>query len=356
MDWSHIVMPIAGVPIFWPGLIILGLGVGMIGGFFGMGGGWMVTPGLNILGFPMAFAIGTDITQMAGPSLISTLRHSKFGNVDYRLGAIMVGGTVTGFECGAQLIMWLERIGKVDLYVRSGYLVLLTLIAWLVFADLAKKRRKEREAIASGRPVDALATGIEWHKTLHKIKIPPVIYFKKAGIRCSAWLPISVSFLTGLLAGVLGIGGGLIRMPALIYLVGCPTHVAVGTDLFEVAISGLYGAGSYSYKGRTELLAAVIMLLGAAVGAQIGAVATKYVKGYGIRLFFGIAVVGCALSIILKLIGAAYPSINPVLNTIATILILGLVGGLSSYILYRFITGVREELAMKKRMAAHAGV
>jgi uncharacterized membrane protein YfcA len=351
MDWTHIVMPISGIPIFWPGLVILGLGVGIIGGFFGMGGGWMVTPGLNILGFPMAFAIGTDIAQMAGPSLISTLRHSKFGNVDYKLGAIMVAGTVGGFECGAQVIMWLERIGKVDVYVRSGYLVLLSLIAWLVFADLAKKRKKERAALASGRTIDALSTGIEWHKTLHKIKLPPVIHFQRAGIRCSAWLPISVSFLTGLLAGMLGIGGGLIRMPALIYLVGCPTHVAVGTDLFEVAISGLYGAASYSYKGRTELLAAVIMLVGASVGAQIGSVATKYVKGYGIRLFFGIAVIGCAISIVLKLIAAAYPAAATLLNSAATVLILGLVGALSLYIFLRFLRGVREELAEKKHMA-----
>jgi uncharacterized protein len=354
MDWLYIVMPIAGVPIFWPGLVILGLGVGMIGGFFGMGGGWMVTPGLNILGFPMAFAIGTDIAQMAGPSLISTLRHAKFGNVDYRLGMIMVGGTVGGFECGAQLIMWLERLGKVDVYVRSGYLVLLTLIAWLIFTDLAKKKRKEREALASGKSLDALATGIEWHKTLHKIRIPPVVHFKKAGIRCSAWLPILVSFVTGLLAGLLGIGGGLIRMPALIYLVGCPTHVAVGTDLFEVAISGLYGAGSYSYKGRTELVAAVIMLMGAAIGAQIGSIATKYVKGYGIRLFFGLAVVGCGVSIILKLAAAALPSARVALNNVATVLILGLVGALALYIFLKFLTGVREEIAQKKQLARTA--
>jgi uncharacterized membrane protein YfcA len=349
MDWLLVTMPIAGVQIFWPGLVILGLGVGMIGGFFGMGGGWMVTPGLNILGFPMAFAIGTDIAQMAGPSLISTLRHSKFGNVDYRLGTIMVAGTVAGFESGARLVMWLERIGKVDAYVRSGYLVLLTLIAWLVFADVAKKRKKDQEALASGRTADALSTGIEWHKTLHKIKIPPVMYFPKAGIRCSVWLPIMVSFMTGLLAGVLGIGGGLIRMPALIYLVGCPTHVAVGTDLFEVAISGLYGAASYSYKGRTELLAAVIMLLGAAIGAQIGSVATKYVKGYGIRIFFGIAVVGCGVSIVLKLLAGAFPVIRSFCNNAAAVLILGLVGALSLYIFLKFVRGVTEELAAKKR-------
>lgn len=356
MDWLYATMPIAGVQIFWPGLIILGLGVGIIGGFFGMGGGWMVTPGLNILGFPMAFAIGTDIAQMAGPSLISTLRHSRFGNVDYRLGLIMVVGTVGGFESGAQVVMWLERLGKVEFYVRCGYLVLLTLIAWIVFTDVFKKMRKDREARATGRAVDALSTGIEWHKTFHKIKIPPVVHFKTARIRCSIWLPIAVSFMTGLMAGVLGIGGGLIRMPALIYLVGCPTHVAVGTDLFEVAISGLYGAGSYSFKGRTELMAAVIMLIGAAIGAQIGSVATKYVRGYGIRLFFGFAVVGCALSIICKLIGAAYPSTGPVFNTIATVLILGLVAVLSLYIFSKFVKGVREELAAKRQERQQVGV
>ncbi len=351
MDWLHALMPISGVEIFWPGLVILGFGVGMIGGFFGMGGGWMVTPGLNILGFPMAFAIGTDITQMSGPSLISTMRHGRFGNVDYKLGATMVVGTVGGFELGAQMIMWLERIGKVDVYVRLGYLALLALIAWLVFTDVAKRRRKERDARAAGRTLDALSTGIEWHKTFHKIKIPPMVHFKRAGIRCSIWLPISVSFCTGWMAGILGIGGGLIRMPALIYLVGCPTHVAVGTDLFEVAISGLYGAASYSYKGRTELLAAAIMLVGASIGAQIGSVATKYVKGYGIRIFFGIAVVGCALSIICKLIAAAVPSLRALLDTSATVLILGLVTALSLYILTRFIRGVREELAPRNASA-----
>ena len=150
MDWLYVLMPIAGIKIFWPGLIILGVGVGIIGGFFGMGGAWMVTPGLNILGFPMAFAIGTDIAHMAGKSLISTMRHGKFGNVDYKLGLIMLVGTVVGFEVGAQMVMYLERLGVVELYVRLLYLVLLSLIAWMVFADVAKKKRKDREAEGGG--------------------------------------------------------------------------------------------------------------------------------------------------------------------------------------------------------------
>jgi len=144
MEWLYVLMPIAGVKIFWPGLIILGVGVGIIGGFFGMGGAWMVTPGLNILGFPMAFAIGTDIAHMAGKSLISTMRHGKFGNVDYKLGLIMLVGTVVGFEAGAQMVMWLERIGSVEKVVRWIYIGLLAFIAWMVFHDVAKRKAKEK--------------------------------------------------------------------------------------------------------------------------------------------------------------------------------------------------------------------
>lgn len=349
MDWLYILMPISGVTIFWPGLIILGVGVGIIGGFFGMGGAWMVTPGLNILGFPMAFAIGTDISHMAGKSLISTMRHGKFGNVDYTLGLIMLVGTILGFEVGAQIVLQLERIGNLEKVVRWIYIALLAFIAWTVFADVAKRKRKEAAAAAKGEQLDAGATGIEWHKTLHKMKIPPMMHFKAAGITCSAWVPVLVSFFTGVLAGILGIGGGLIRMPALVYLVGCPTHVAVGTDLFEVAISGLYGAASYTFKGRTELVAALIMLVGAAVGAQIGAVATKYIKGYGIRIAFGLAVIGCMLSIILKLLQGQFPAAKVILGNCATVLVLALVSLMSLYIFVRMVQGAREELAQKKQ-------
>jgi Predicted permeases len=344
MEWLYVLMPIAGVKIFWPGLIILGVGVGIIGGFFGMGGAWMVTPGLNILGFPMAFAIGTDIAHMAGKSLISTMRHGKFGNVDYKLGMIMLIGTVVGFEIGAQMIMWLERLGSVEKVVRYLYIGLLTLIAWMVFHDINVKKRKEAEMRAAGKDASE-ATGVQWHKTFHAIKIPPMMHFNEAGIYCSMWLPVFVSFLTGWLAGILGIGGGLIRMPSLIYLVGCPTHVAVGTDLFEVMISGLYGAGTYTYKGRTELVAAVIMLIGASMGAQVGAVATKYIKGYGIRYAFGLAVIGCIASIITKLMAKGMNL--PVMDDVSTAIVLVTVSSLSLYILIRFIAGCKKELATK---------
>jgi uncharacterized membrane protein YfcA len=162
MDWLYILMPIAGVKIFWPGLIILGVGVGIIGGFFGMGGAWMVTPGLNILGFPMAFAIGTDIAHMAGKSLISTMRHGKFGNVDYKLGMIMLAGTVVGFEVGAQMVMWLERIGSVEKVVRWLYIGLLAALpGWssMMWPNAPKKRRPPPPRAKSWKPAPPVSSG-----------------------------------------------------------------------------------------------------------------------------------------------------------------------------------------------------
>ena len=335
-SWLYMYMPIAGVKIFWPGLVLIGFSVGVIGGFFGMGGAWMVTPGLNILGFPMAFAIGTDIAHIAGKSMVSTIRHSKFGNVDYKLGLVMIVGTFVGIECGAQIVMWLERIGQVGEVVRWVYVVFLFLIALMVFADYAKARKKKKLG------VDVTEKGVEgftWYRTLHKIKIPPMMHFKAAGIYCSAWLPITVSYLTGVLAGFLGIGGGLLRMPALVYFIGAPTHIAVGTDLFEVMISGLYGAFTYTLKGRIELVAVFVMLTGAAIGAQIGTVATKYSKGYGIRIGFGCAVLGCMISIILKQFKY---------NNAATVLILGTISLICLYIIVIMFKGAAAELREKK--------
>ena len=133
----------------------------------------MVTPGLNILGFPMAFAVGTDMAHMAGKSLISTLRHGKFGNVDYKLGLTMLVGTIVGVELGAQMLMWLERLGSVDQVVRWLYVVLLIAMAWMVFHDVALRKKKEREAAARGEELSKTATGIDWASKLHAIRIPP---------------------------------------------------------------------------------------------------------------------------------------------------------------------------------------
>jgi uncharacterized membrane protein YfcA len=128
----------------------------------------------------------------------------------------------------------------------------------------------------------------------------------------------------------------------------------VGTDLFEVMISGLYGTATYTYKGRTELVAAMIMLVGAAMGAQVGTVATKYIKGYGIRIAFGLAVIGCAVSVLLKMMAKWFPAYAGTLDGTATVLILGLVAAMSIYIGIRMVIGAKAEVAAKKAQIAAA--
>jgi uncharacterized membrane protein YfcA len=299
MDLFNIYLPVAGMHFNVLLLLLIGITVGVCGGFFGIGGAWIVTPALNIFGFPMPYAIGTDLAHMGGKSIVSTIRHGKFGNVDYRLGVSMILGTTVGMELGAQLVMLLERAGLAESYIRKAYVVFLALIGSYVLYDyISHVRRQKRLNESNGAPPpDA---GPTLATKLQRLRLPPMIHFKEAGITTSLWLPVLVGLFTGVVAAVLGVGGGFIRMPALIYLIGCRTVVAVGTDLFEVMITGAYGAFTYAAKGRVELVAAVWMLLGAAVGAQMGTVAVKYVKGYSIRLLFASTIFIACASVLLK--------------------------------------------------------
>jgi uncharacterized protein len=332
MDALNVVLPISGVPVNILLLVLLGTAVGVLGGFFGMGGAWMVTPALNIFGFPMPFAVGTDMCHMAGKSIISTRRHAKFGNVDAKLGLTMLLFDVVGIEIGARLVMMLEGYGLAGPVIRWVYVVFLFLIGLLVFYDYFKKRALER---GSDHAVDSSQSAVQWYLTLHRINIPPIIDFKVAQVRCSMWLPATVGFFVGVLAGFLGIGGGLIMMPALVYLIGCPTYVAVGTDLFTVMLSGAYGAFTYGIKGRVELLAVFIMLMGAAPGAQIGTIATKYIRGYGIRLMFGMTVACALVSVVFKQFR---------MDTIAAWLVMVAVSAMTLVIIVGMVRGAIAEL------------
>jgi uncharacterized membrane protein YfcA len=299
----EIFLPIAGVEIMAWKLILLGFTVGVIGGFFGIGGAFMVTPALNVFGFPMAYAIGTDMAHIAGKSIVATAKHRKFGNVDMKLGIIMVLGTAVGIELGATFIMWLEKVGKVDAVVRYTYIVLLfSLSSYMLYEyfKLTKGVTKEKAHTISDAGPSGLALKIQ------SIKIPPMVHLKVSGFSISIWIILIIGAITGFIAGFLGVGGGFLRMPALMYVIGCPTRIAVGTDLFEVMISGLYGAFSYAIKGRVDIIAAVIMLLGASVGAQFGTLATQYVKGLKIRLYFAVTMALAGVSVIFKHIAGAY--------------------------------------------------
>lgn len=337
MDMFNIYLPVAGMQFNVLLLLLIGFTVGVCGGFFGIGGAWIVTPALNILGFPMAYAIGTDLAHMGGKSIVSTMRHGKFGNVDVRLGLSMIVGTTVGMEAGAQLVMWLERIGLAEGYIRKAYIIFLAIIGSYVLYDYIAHTRREKARVAAGKPPDGSLTLAQ---KLQRLNIPPMIHFKASGITCSLWLPVLVGFTTGVVASVLGVGGGFIRMPALIYLIGCPTLVAVGTDLFEVMVTGAYGAFTYGAKGRVDLIAAMWMLLGATAGAQLGTVAVKYVRGYFIRLLFSVTIFIACLSVLLK-------QLEQQMASSITILTAGI--AISAVIVGLLVRGILQERADKRK-------
>lgn len=296
-DWV-VYLPISGTEVNGFALILLGFTVGVIGGFFGVGGAFMVTPALNVFGFPMAYAIGTDMAHIAGKSIVSTFKHRKFGNVDMKLALLMIIGTVVGIELGATLILWLEKIGRIGPIVRVTYMFLLFgLGGFMLYEYMNGMRRAVKHAAADTNQDAGKSKLALW---MQSIKLRPVVYLKVSGFHISVWVIIGMGLVTGFLAGFLGVGGGFIRMPALMYIIGAPTKVAVGTDLFEVMVTGAYGAFSYALKGRVELLAAMIMLLGAAMGAQLGATATLYARGTIIRLYFSITMLAGGTSVVFK--------------------------------------------------------
>ena len=281
--------PISGVTISSPWLIGIGLVVGILGGFFGVGGSFLAGPALYALGLPMNFVVGTDLAHIMGKSVVAAKKHRALGNVDLKLGLIMVGGTLVGVELGAQLVQVLKRLNLTDLVlggVFSTILIILSLfMAWESIGALRMRR-----LIATGRIKTIKRDRIHFTAVVKKVqalRLPPYVSLPASGIaKISVWPILVVGLAGGFFSGLLGGGAGYIRMPSLVYVLGVPTHVAIGTDLFEIIISAGYGTVSHAIKGNVDILIALVMHTGAAVGAQIGAAATEKFHGPWIRLAF----------------------------------------------------------------------
>jgi uncharacterized membrane protein YfcA len=285
-------------PLFLAGV---GFVVGVLGGLFGVGGGFLAGPMMYLVGVPMNFVVGTDLAHMTGKSIVAARRHRTLGHVDIRLGLLMVVGTVPGIEIGARIIEGLEATGSIDLVVGLAYIAILLTIGAFTFWESLRAMRLVRTERMQAR--DALAfRGVT--RRVHLFNLPPLISLPSSGIESiSLWVVLGVGFLTGLLAGVLGVGGGFIRMPMMVYLIGVPTHVAVGTDLFEVVISAGFGTLTHALKGNVDILIALVMHTGAAIGAQIGAMSTRFFVGPRIRLFFSVLPIIGASLVILRMVG-----------------------------------------------------
>lgn len=285
---------ISGTHIAPAYLIAVGFIVGILGGFFGVGGSFLAGPALYAVGVPMNFVVGTDLAHIVGKSIVAARKHRTLGNIDMKLGAIMVFGTIVGVEAGAQMIQWLKRSAHIDFAVGITFVVVLFGISTFMTWESIKTIRLHGHGGSPGKGGagehpsrrDQSATA-HIARRIHRINIPPYISLPVSGIeRISIWAILLVAFIGGFFSGFLGGGAGYIRMPCLIYLLGIPTHIAVGTDLFEIIISAGYGTISHALKGNVDILIALVMHTGAAIGAQIGATLTQFFGGPRIRMAF----------------------------------------------------------------------
>jgi uncharacterized protein len=279
--------PISGAHINPLALALVGLVVGICGGFFGVGGSFLAGPALFAFGLPMNFVIGTDLAHLVGKSLVAVRRHSAMGHIDLKFGFLMLIGTVPGVEVGARLLEHLKKSGDLTRIVGTVFVAVLVLIAAFMAVEIwmtLRTRRAGTPIRAKGRERSAFS-GMA--KVVQRLPFPPYVRLPDSNIgRISFWAILVVSFVSGTFSGLLGGGAGYVRMPSMVYLLGIPTHVAIGTDLFEVIVSASYGTFTHALKGNVDILVALVMHTGAAVGAEIGALLTRYFSGIWIRMAF----------------------------------------------------------------------
>ncbi len=280
-------------------LVILGFSIGVMGGFFGVGGSFIAGPALFNLGIPMNYVVGTDLAHIAGKSVVAAKKHRALGNVDVKLGLIMTVGTVLGVEIGVQLIQYLKSIGSVDRVVGTVFLCVLVCISTGVFLESLR-------SLKSGIEEDR-ATSYPLVRWVQGLRLGPSVSLPTSGIvRISIMTIVLVALVGGFFSGFLGGGAGYIRLPMMIFLLGVPTHVAVGTDLFEIVVSASYGTFSHASHGNVDIMIALVMQTGAAVGANLGAGLTQFFSGPRIRLaFVPLPLIGAALILYKLLKGGA---------------------------------------------------
>jgi len=282
-------------------LAFIGLGAGILSGFAGVGGAFMVTPVLIILGFPANFAVGTGITWVMGNSAVGAFRHRKLGNVDMKLGLVMIVAAMIGVEVGVRIINWVRDIGLADEVVLSIAICMLLVVGGYTLSEGIARKRRLDEMIARKEKLPPAMRATHLSQKLQSINIPPMLHFSKSQVTVSLWIILAVGFFVGVLAGVIGVGGGVVMVPTLVYLIGLPSFMAVGTDLFQIVFSAAYGCIRHTMSGNVIILASFTMLVASSIGVQFGASVTRYVRGVSVRILLGISVLLFAVGAILKL-------------------------------------------------------
>jgi uncharacterized membrane protein YfcA len=275
----YLFLPIAGASVPIALLLGLGLMVGFLSGLFGVGGGFLLTPLLMMIGIPPTVAAASDANQIVAASTSGTLAHWKLGNVDFKMGVLLVAGGVGGGTLGVRLIQLLREAGNADFVIKITYVLMLSIIGSYMFQEslrnlrpgwLSRKKQK----------TDKKSTFAVINKML-----PLKVNFEKSGVTLSMITVFLLGVLVGILAAIMGVGGGFIMVPVMVYILRMPMHVVVGTSLFQVLFTCVNVTFMQSYYNHTvDLTLAVLLLIGSTIGAQIGARISTYLKADQLKI------------------------------------------------------------------------
>ena len=289
----HIYLPIAemSVNIF----LILGMGgaVGFLSGLFGVGGGFLMTPLLIFIGVPPPVAVGTEANQIVASSVSGVLAHWRRANVDFKMGFVLLLGGFVGSSLGVILFKYLQNLGQLDLVIKLSYVIFLGIIGFLMLWESSRTIIRSRSAAARRGK-------LHQHNWFHGLHFK--MRFRKSKLYISAILPFLIGAIVGVLSAIMGVGGGFIMVPAMIYLLGMPTSLAIGTSLFQIIFVTANVTFLQALTVQTvDILLAVLLLTGAVIGAQFGSKYSVRMKGEQLRALLALLVLGVCVKMIFDL-------------------------------------------------------
>ncbi len=290
----QIYLPIAEVSV--NAFLLLGLGgiVGILSGMFGVGGGFLMTPLLFFIGIPPAVAVATEANQIVASSFSGVLAHLRRKTVDLKMGTVLLIGGLCGAALGVVLFNYLKSLGQVDLLVRLCYVVFLGVVGGLMFFESLRAIRRARSA--PGAPPQRRKHGLV-HALPFKMK------FRVSGLYISVIPPLLVGLTVGVLAAIMGVGGGFIMVPAMIYLLGMPTKVVIGTSLFQIIfVTGFTTLLHATTNFTVDVVLAVLLLVGGVIGAQIGTRIGVKMKAEQLRILLAMMVLAVCGKLALDLL------------------------------------------------------
>jgi len=272
-------------------IVLLGLGglVGVLSGIFGVGGGFLLTPLLIFIGIPPAVAVASSANQLVGASVSGVIAHWRRGNVDFHMGAVLLIGGFLGSGFGVWLFALLRRVGQVELVVTVSYVVLLGILGSIMLVE------STRAIIRQRRPGGARRK-LHQHMWIHGL--PLKMRFRRSKLYISAIVPVGLGFLVGILSAIMGVGGGFIMVPAMIYMLDMPTAVVPGTSLLQIIfvaanVTVLQAIGN----GTVDAVLALILLVGGVIGAQVGTRFGAKLRGEQLRALLALLVLGVAVKL-----------------------------------------------------------